>query len=181
MANSTKASEAVDLQKIFLIEPTKEWKTEFLAMAQEFQAAGDARYKSAIENFSVYFEQLANYARGVNLKPDRVPENEFWLVDDGKIVARSKLRHRLNPALEHEGGHIGYGVRPSERQKGYGTLILKLTLEKAKDLGLDKVLLTCDTDNIASAKIIEKNGGKLAEQAISNKNSKQISRYWIEI
>ena len=71
-------------------------------------------------------------------------------------------------------------MRPSERRKGYGTLILELTLEKAKDLGLDKVLLTCDTDNVASAKIIEKNGGKLAGQAISNKNGKQISRYWIE-
>ena len=181
IADSTKVSEPVGLQNIFLIEPTKEWKTEFLAMAQEFQVAGDERYKSAIENFSVYFEQLASYAQGVNLKPDRVPENEFWLVNNDKIVARSKLRHRLTPALEHEGGHIGYNVRPSERQKGYGTLVLKLTLEKAKDLGLDKVLLTCDTDNIASAKIIEKNGGKLTGQTISNKNSKQISRYWIEI
>ncbi len=181
IVNSTKAPEPVGLQNISLIEPTEEWKTEFFAMAQEFQAAGDERYKFAIENFSVYFEQLANYAQGVNLKPDRVPENEFWLVDDGKIVARSKLRHRLNPALEHEGGHIGYGVRPSKRQKGYGTLILKLTLEKAKDLGLDKVLLSCDTDNIASAKIIEKNGGELAGYAVSQKNGKQISRYWIEI
>lgn len=181
IANSTKVFEPVGFQNIFLIEPTKEWKTEFLAMAQELQAAGDERYKPAIENFSLYFEQLANYAQGINLKPDRVPENEFWLVYNDKIVARSKLRHRLTFALEHEGGHIGYGVRPSERQKGYGTLILKLTLEKAKDLGLDKVLLTCDKDNIASAKIIEKNGGELAGYAVSQKNGKQISRYWIEI
>ncbi len=181
IANSAKVPEPVGLQNISLIEPTEEWKTEFLAMAQELQAAGDERYKSALENFPVYLEQVLDCARGIKLNTDRVPENEFWLVDDGKVVARSKLRHRLNPALEDEGGHIGYGVRPSERQKGYGTLILKLTLEKAKDLGLDKVLLTCDTDNIASAKIIEKNGGKLAEQAVSNKNSKQISRYWIEI
>ena len=181
VANSSKVSEPVGLQNIFLIEPTEEWKMEFLAMAKEYQAAGSDRYKSALENFPVYLEQVLNYARGIKLNADRVPGNEFWLVNDGKVIANSRLRHRVNPALEHEGGHIGYDVRPSERQKGYGTLILKLTLEKAKDLSLDKVLLTCDTDNIASAKIIEKNGGKLAGQAISNRTGKQISRYWIEI
>ena len=181
IANSIKVPEPVGLQNIFLIEPTKEWKTEFLAMAKEYQAAGSDRYKSALENFPVYLEQVLDYARGIRLNTDRVPANEFWLVNNDKIVARSKLRHRLNRALEHEGGHIGYDVRPSERRKGYGTLILELTLEKAGKLDLDKVLLTCDTDNAASAKIIEKNGGKLVGEAISEKSGKQISRYWIEI
>ncbi len=164
-----------------LIEPDEKMTTEFLAMAKEYEATGSDRYKSALENYSVYLEQVSNYARGIKLNTDRVPESEFWLVDSGKIVARSKLRHRLNRALEHEGGHIGYDVRPSERRKGYGTLLLELTLEKAGELGLDKVLLTCDTDNIASVKIIEKNGGKLAGQEISNKSGKPISKYWIEI
>ncbi len=164
-----------------LIEPNKEMVAEFLAMAEEYKAAGSDRYKSALENFPAYLEQVSNYARGVKLNTDCVPASEFWLVDGGKIVARSKLRHRLNRALEHEGGHIGYDVRPSERRKGYGTLILELTLEKAGELGLDKVLLTCDTDNVASAKIIEKNGGKLVGEVISEKSGKQISRYWIEI
>jgi predicted acetyltransferase len=180
-ADSLKKSELVELQKAILIEPNEELAVEFLAMAKEYQSAGDDRYKAAIENFPVYLEQLSKYARGVNLKPDRVSESEFWLVDRDRIVARSKLRHRLNPALEHEGGHIGYDVRPSERQKGYGTLILKLTLEKATNLDLGKVLLTCDTDNIASAKIIGKNGGEFAGHAVSDKTGKQISRYWIEI
>ena len=170
-----------DEENIFLVEPTKEFESEFLAMAKEYETAGSDRYKSALESFPLYLEQVSNYAQGVKLNGDRVPENEFWLVDDGKIVARSKLRHRLNSALEDEGGHIGYDVRPSERRKGYGTLILKFTLEKAGDLGLEEVLLTCDTDNVASAKIIEKNGGKLAGQAVSNKSGKRISRYRIEI
>lgn len=176
-----KTSDFINPQDAFLIEPNEEMAMEFLAMAEEYKASGSDRYKSALENFPLYLEQVTNYARGVKLNTDRVPESEFWLVDDGKVVARSKLRHRLTPALEHEGGHIGYDVRPSGRQKGYGTLILKLTLEKAKSLRLDKVLLTCDTDNIASAKIIEKNGGKLSGHAISQKNEKQISRYWIKI
>ena len=110
-----------------------------------------------------------------------MPENEFWLVSENRVLGRVKLRHRLLPALEHEGGHIGYDIRPLERQKGYGTLLLKLTLLKAKELGLNRVLLTCDTDNIGSAGIIEKNGGVLSGQAISKKSGKPISQYWIEL
>lgn len=168
-------------QNINLIEPTADLEIEFLTMAKEFQAAGDERYKSALENFFAYLEQASKYSLGIDLKPDFVPQSEFWLIDDGKIVARSKLRHRLTPALEREGGHIGYEVRPSERQKGYGTLILELTLEKAKNLGLKKVLVTCDTENTGSAKIIEKNRGKLVGYEISDRSGKQISRYWIEL
>lgn len=179
--NSSKILKSVQQNNPTLIEPDENFVTEFLEMAEEFQAAGDNRYKSALENFSAYLEQVSNFAQSVNLKPGLVSQSEFWLLDDGKIVANSRLRHRLTPTLEREGGHIGYDVRPSERRKGYGTMILKLTLEKAKNLGLKKVLLTCDTDNIGSAKIIEKNGGKLAGYGISDKTGKQISRYWIEL
>ena len=168
-------------QNINLIEPTADLEIEFLTMAKEFQAAGDERYKSALENFSAYLEQASKNSSGIDLKPHLVPQTEFWLVESGKIVASSRLRHRLTPALEREGGHIGYAVRPSERRKGYGTLILALTLERAKNLGLKKLLVTCDTDNTGSAKIIEKNRGKLAGYEISDRSGKQISLYWIEL
>jgi predicted acetyltransferase len=102
-------------------------------------------------------------------------------LSDGKLVGRSDLRHRLNPALEIIGGHIGYDVRPSERRKGFGTLILKLIMEKARKIGLSEVLVTCDTDNIASAKIIEKNGGKLEKQIIYEKTGKLVSHYRIQL
>lgn len=134
-----------------------------------------------MKDFAAYLEKVTDAARGVNLKPDRVPENEFWLADGDVIVARSKLRHRLNAALEIEGGHIGYDVRPSARRSGYGTSVLRLTLEKAVSLGLKKVLLTCDADNFGSAKIIEKNGGKFAGEQISKVSGKPILRYWIKI
>lgn len=164
-----------------LVEVNDEMAAEFLAMAQDYEANGESRYKFAFENFPLYLEQALHLAKGVNLNPDRVRENQLWLIDNGKIVASSRLRHYLNAGLEEEGGHIGYDVRPSSRQKGYGMLILKLTLEKAVELGLEKVLLTCDTDNIASTKIIEKNGGKFAGNAISKRTEKEISRYWIEL
>jgi predicted acetyltransferase len=120
-------------------------------------------------------------ARGTNLPPKIVQENIFWLVGERRIYGRSGLRHRLTPSLEDVGGHIGYDIRPTERRKGFGTLILKLTLEKARQIGLNRVLVTCDTDNTGSVKIIEKNGGKLSEQEFSDAAGKMISRYWIEL
>jgi len=150
-------------------------------MAEECLAAGDESYKPAIEDFSVYVQRLSNAARDVDLSPDRVPENTFWLLKGNLVVGRSRLRHYLTPLLEQEGGHIGYDIRPSARQKGYGTLILQLTLEKARALGLSRVLLTCDTDNVGSARIIENNGGRLSGQEISKRSRKPISQYWIEL
>jgi predicted acetyltransferase len=124
---------------------------------------------------------LKIFETGENLPADRVPSNTYFLMRGEKIIGRSDVRHKLNPALEIKGGHIGYDIRPGERRKGFGTLILRLTLEKAREIGLERVLITCDTDNIASAKIIEKNGGKLAKQLIYEKTGTLISQYWIEL
>lgn len=168
-------------QNVKLIEPTAELESDFLAMANDHRICGDERYRAALEDFSAYLESLAIAALNKNLPPNLVPEDEFWLVSDSCVIGRSKLRHWLIPASEHEGGHIGYDIRPSKRRKGYGTLILKLTLEKAKDLGLTRVLLTCDADNIASSRIIEKHGGALSGRATSKKNGKPILQYWIEL
>jgi predicted acetyltransferase len=168
-------------REISLVEPNIKLEAAFLTMANEFLVAGDERYKSALKDFSAYFERLLKMARVENLPPDRVPGNEYWLVSGNRVLGRSTLRHWLIPALEHEGGHIGYDIRPSERRKGYGTLILNLTLEKAKDLGLSRVFLTCDADNIGSAKIIENNGGVSSRRAISERNGKPILQYWIEL
>jgi predicted acetyltransferase len=83
--------------------------------------------------------------------------------------------------LAHEGGHIGYGVRPSERGKGYGTEVCRRTLEAARGLGLARVLITCDTDNPASARIIEKNGGVLENEVRSRETGKMKRRYWVTL
>jgi predicted acetyltransferase len=101
--------------------------------------------------------------------------------DETIILGESRLRHWLTPNLEIEGGHIGYAIRPSMRRKGFGTKILALTLQKAVTFGLEKVLVTCDTHNIGSARIIEKNGGILAGYATSPRSGVQISQYWITL
>ena len=164
-----------------LIEPAEELRAEFLAMAKEYLAAGEDRYKTALEDFPAYIGAILDGARGVNLPPGRVPYTTFWLSSGRRLVGRSSIRHRLTPDLAYEGGHIGYDIRPSERRRGYGTLILRLTLEKARGLGLSRVLLTCDTGNVASARIIEKNGGRPQDQAVSRRSGGLITRYWIEL
>jgi predicted acetyltransferase len=110
-----------------------------------------------------------------------VPSTLYWLQRDGRILGQASLRPRLNENLRLEGGNIGYNIRPTERQKGYGTLILKLMLDEARQLRLEKVLITCDADNLGSARIIEKNGGVLEGQGISKISGKLVNRYWIEI
>ncbi|HYP02402.1 MAG TPA: GNAT family N-acetyltransferase [Pyrinomonadaceae bacterium] len=171
----------MNLNEAQLVEPFDELKAKLVAMAEEYAAAGDERYREVIEDFPGYMRGLARYAAGVDLPPGHVPSSQFFLVHRGEIVGHSALRHRLTPALEHEGGHIGYDIRPAARRRGYGTLILALTLERARNLGLARALLTCDTDNTASARIIERNGGVLAGQAVSNRSGKLISQYWIEL
>ncbi|HEX9962625.1 MAG TPA: GNAT family N-acetyltransferase [Pyrinomonadaceae bacterium] len=172
---------AINQQNAVLVGLSAELKPQFLEMAADYQSAGENRHDAGVEDFDAYLERLAMYAAGVNLPAEHVPSSEFYLLGDGKLIGRAGLRHSLNRELEIIGGHIGYDVRPSERGKGFGTLILRLALEKARGINLKKVLLTCDADNAASARIIEKNGGRLDKQMIYEKTGKLISRYRIEL
>lgn len=167
--------------EIKLIPATSHFREEFWDMAREWLAQDDPRYRAGLDDFESYMAQVERYRRGVDLLPRFVPSSEFWLVKGRRILGRISVRHRLNANLEIEGGHIGYDVRPSERRKGYGTLMLELALEEARKLGLKRVMITCDTDNIASAKIIEKNGGVFAGHDISPRSGKQLNQYWIEL
>lgn len=89
------------------------------------------------------------------------------------------IRHYLNDKLFETGGHIGDGIRPSERRKGYATAMIGLALEECRKLGIDRVLICCDKDNIGSAKSIQRNGGVLENEVEENGNS--VQRYWIEL
>jgi predicted acetyltransferase len=167
---------------IKLIEPTPSLRDDFYFLAEEFSAEGDRRYQRAIADFDRFTEQCSDEAVNPNLAPGKVPQSTFWLVRGGqRILGCSRLRHTLNAFLEEEGGHIGYDVRPSERRRGYGTLLLYLTLEKARDLGLKRVLVTADSANVASWRIIEKNGGVLHDEAISQHTGELLRKYWIEL
>ena len=171
--------------QISLIEPCEQLREAYLDYVMEFNAAEEGYiHGSGVKmtgSFSEFVRTLQDSAKGINLPDGWVPASTYWLVRDGRVLGVSNLRHDLNDFLRHEGGHIGYSVRPSERGKSYGTLMLKLVLKKAKELGLEKVLVTCDKDNSASARVIEKNGGKLDNESVSKESGKMKQRYWIEL
>jgi predicted acetyltransferase len=175
----------MDNDALALIEPTEELRDEYIAFLEDFVAAGETRMQEQLDaarrDFAAYVRLRRDWAAGRNLRPGYVPATEFWLVRGRTVIAGSNLRHRLTAALEDFGGHIGYSVRPTERGKGYGTRLLALTLEKARTLGLRRVLLTCHRDNAASARVMEKNGAVLASESLSPRAGRISRRYWIDL
>ncbi len=109
-----------------------------------------------------------------------VTASTYFLIDEGEIVGAVNIRHELNEHLLNFGGHIGYGVRPSKRRKGYAKAILQLVVPYLEALGLEKVLITCNDTNIASAKTITNCGGVLENQKV-NQEGKKINRYWVDV
>jgi predicted acetyltransferase len=162
------------------------------AAYREFSAALDSEqpglakrwlFENTGEPFPDLVEKLQAWKVGQQLPESSwVPCSTFYLIDgDGKILGKSSFRHELNDFLRTIGGNIGYVIRQKDRRKGCGTEILRLTLEKAKQLGLHRVLVTCDEDNIASAKIIEKNGGVFENTFQQNEQAVPKRRYWISL
>ncbi len=168
-----------------LVELTLEMETQFMEFRQALvpedpQNRWLFEYKG--EPFPALVEKLQDWKHGKQLPDGWVRCSTLYLIrEDGTILGKSSLRHELNDFLRTIGGHIGYIIRPGQRQKGNGTAILKLTLQKAKELGLTRVLVTSDEDNIASTKIIEKNGGVFEDTYQENKMAVPKRRYWIEL
>ena len=154
----------------------------FLEFAEDYRDSGEDRYAAALADPDAYLRWLADMERAETCPPGLVAQTTFWAVDDeDRVLASSRLRHGLSPALRREGGHIGYDVRPSARRRGLGTRLLSLTLEEARRIGLPRVLLTCDDDNVASGRIILANGGLEIDPSVSDRTGKVVRRFWIEV
>lgn len=112
----------------------------------------------------------------------RVHNDLYWIVDGGEVVGFFSFRHTLNDWLSEVGGHIGYAVRPSRRRQGLASTALVLGLDRAREIGLDRVMLTCDDDNEASARTIEGAGGVLQDvRDQSERGYPLVRRYWITL
>ena len=131
----------MSIENLQLINPTTDFKQEYLAFIAEFVERQEPAmfYRLPGEDFAAFVAQLGREARGEGLEDWMVPQHTFWAVRDGQMVGVLKLRHRLTPALENRGGHIGYFVHPSARGQGIATRMLALALLKARALGITRV------------------------------------------
>jgi predicted acetyltransferase len=161
-----------------LIRPTPAVHASFLAAMAEFQAEGrgDAsddsmvgreirEYRAtwdSLEGFERYLRNLL--AEAVTAPPGWVLSTTLWWVEGAAYLGRLAIRHELTPILLEGGGHIGYDVPPSARRQGHATAMLAAALPIAYQLGIESALVTCDTSNVASRKVIEANGGKLEDE-----------------
>ena len=171
-----------------LERPDVRFKTSFIAAVQEFQASQTGGSDILRLNLSNLENDFSSYVQGelrlddpAHLEPGKVLQSEFWLVNDLEFFGRIALRHELNDFLKGFGGHIGYEIRPSRQRQGLGTFMLKLVLEKARTIGLERVLLTCDVENLGSRRVIEANGGELEGEFQLDFYDKLIRRYWINL
>ena len=127
-----------------------------------------------------YLGRLAEIARGENLPREHVPSTFLFAFDASRIVGRVSIRHHLTDSLLRVGGHIGYVVVPEFRRRGYATAMLGLSVRLAREqLGIERVLVTCDDDNLGSIRTIEKNGGVLENIVSGSEGDKPKRRYWI--
>ena len=169
-----------------LREITPDLAAAYLAMVDEFEAAGEGYgwndAELAHRDFAAFVDDLRNESLGIGLPPGIVPQTTYALVDrDGRALGEIRLRPHLTPPFEQHNGHIGYNVRPGQRGKGYATRMLALALEKARALGLERVMLPVEGENPASARVITKNGGTLERVGIAQGSGELVSIYWIAL
>ena len=173
------------MDKIILVKPDLSYADEIIKYKEESLAESPIINGSAgLDRFSsieIWFEELKKKSCEDTVPEGLVPSSTYLGVreKDNYIVGMIDIRHYLNEYLTQVGGNIGYGVRKTERNKGYAKQMLKLALEKCKELKIKKVLITCDEDNIASEKVILSANAKLED--IRNVDGENKKRFWIEL
>jgi predicted acetyltransferase len=141
---------------------------------------GGTDFAPGKETLAVFLQRLIDRSEGRQLEPGWVPFTTYWLLDDnGDVVGISRLRHELNDQLLYHGGNIGYYVRPSARGRRYGSSILALTLAEGRKRGIERFLLTVDSDNMPSTRVIEGNGGVMEDERMHEETGQPFRRYWI--
>jgi predicted acetyltransferase len=171
-----------------LVDPTVKLHTSWLEARDEWGRGAhqdgsglhaDTEVDSA-EGFAAWVDYLNQQAdHSIELAPDRVYANYWWLVEDDQYLGAISLRHELNDFLYDAGGHIGYGIRPSARGRGVATWAVAAVLDEARKLGLERVLITCDDSNVASARTIERSGGVLEDTRTTSLGLTR--RYWVTL
>jgi predicted acetyltransferase len=169
------------MKDLLLVEPNKKYQKSFENYALAYKKINDEhyfnKYKIALENFQEYLCLVDHYSKGNHLPEGEVSTSTFWLIDKEEVVGVVRIRHQEVECA----GHIGYDISPECRNRGYGFYILKLALEKAAKIGIEEAILTCNIDNIASKKIIEKNNGKLLDTVFDEEENEHLYKYSITL
>ena len=173
------------MTRLRLILPTARYKDEIMSYRKEFidnkeSMDGTSGLRDA-KSFEEWHDAIIDNLKEETVKEGLVPATTYIAIstNDDRLIGMIDIRHRLNDYLLNFGGHIGYSVRKLDRQKGYATEMLALALKECKKMGMKEVLLTCDKDNLASAKTIISNGGILENEVKDEDTITQ--RYWINI
>ena len=179
------------MERFYLEEPSLERKDEIIEYLDEF-----VKYNSNINGTGSLDKIYAGYTfeealeRCLNMKNEeyaksinRVPGKTFLLIrkNDNKIVGTINIRWNLSEKMLEFGGHIGYGIRPTERRKGYNKIQLYLVLLEAQKLNLDKVMIDCSVDNLGSDKTIKALGGILERCELDESDNTMTNVYWINV
>lgn len=186
MKNVIIKKDKIENDELELVFPTMEYKEKVEEYLQEFfdngeyELNGDAGLDH-IKNYEEWLDKIKKDLNRSTLQDDCVDATVYLTIrkSDKKIVGNIQIRHRLNEKLLKYGGHIGDGVRPSERRKGYATKQIALALQKCKELGIGRVLMDCNKSNIGSAKSIINNGGVLDSEVIID--GEVVQNYWISL
>lgn len=176
------------MEELSLVRPSIEYKEQAIEYINEFiecnsQIHGVASLDKYLDNYDEWLSRLEMYRNmALGSVPGRVPAETFMLVreTDKRLIGMIDIRLMLNEYLLNYGGHIGYSIRPSERRCGYASYQLYLALKYCLDKEIDRVLITCDKENIGSAKTIISCGGIL-ENEILEEDGSLCQRYWIEV
>lgn len=167
------------MKDLFLVEPNKEYEKSFENYVLAYRKINDEhyynKYRKALENFQDYLNYLYDCSKGRKLSQGEIATSSFWLIDKKEVVGVVRIRHQDVECA----GHIGYDISPDYRNRGYGFQILKLALEKTINIGIEEVILTCNINNSASKKIIEKNGGKFLGTVYDEEESETLYKYSI--
>ncbi len=129
-----------------------------------------------------FLQECCDMADARGVPPGYVPQTVFWVTGpEGHAIGMVRVRHSLNEGLRHHGGHIGYFIRRAERGLGYATKALRLALAELERLGEPRALLTVDSDNVASIRVIEANGGRFDSEGVDEDTGCAFRRYWIDV